>query len=58
MHARYAHANHNKFLKLYTTIGGWGKSARGWGGGGGGHVSLGPVHHSRQSLSEKHPKRG
>ena len=26
--------------------------------GGGGHVSLGPVHHPRQSLSEKHPKRG
>ena len=23
-------------------------------GGGGGHVSLGPVHHPRQSLSEKH----
>ena len=28
------------------------------GGGGGGHVWLGPVHHPRQSLSEKHPKRG
>ena len=28
------------------------------GGGGGGHFSLGPVHHPRQSLSEKHPKRG
>ena len=27
-------------------------------GGGGGHVSLGPVHHPRQSLSEEHPKRG
>ena len=26
--------------------------------GGGGHVSLGPVHHPRQSLSEKDPKRG
>ena len=24
----------------------------------GGHVSLGPVHHPRQSLSEKHPKQG
>ena len=23
-------------------------------GGGGGHVSLGPVHHPRKSLSEKH----
>ena len=28
------------------------------GGGGGGHVSLGPVHHPRKSLSQKHPKRG
>ena len=28
------------------------------GGGGGGHVSLGPVHHPCKSLSEKHPKRG
>ena len=27
-------------------------------GGGGGDVSLGPVHHPRQSLSEKHPKWG
>ena len=28
------------------------------GGGGGGYVSLGLVHHPRKSLSEKHPKRG
>ena len=33
--------------------------SRGMGvGGGGGHVSLGPVHHPHKSLSEKHPKRG
>ena len=30
----------------------------GGGPGGGGHVSLGPVHHPRKSLSEKYPKRG
>ena len=27
-------------------------------GGGGGHVSLEPVHLPRKSLSEKHPKQG
>ena len=30
----------------------------GGGGGGGACVSLGPVHHPCQSLSEKQPKRG
>ena len=30
----------------------------GGGGGGGGCMSRGPVHHARQSLSERHPKRG
>ena len=33
-------------------------NAKGIRGPGGGHVSLGPVHHPCKSISEKHPKRG